>query len=84
MPSVTTWMDLEITTLSEVRKRKINTIRYHFHKNLKHDTNELIHKTETDSQTYKTDCGCQGDSGILEGWSGSLGLTEANYYIQHG
>ena len=31
MPFVATWMDLEITILSEVRKRKTNTIRYHLH-----------------------------------------------------
>ena len=29
MPSVATWMDLEIIILSEVRKRKTNTIWYH-------------------------------------------------------
>ena len=51
MPFAATWMDLEIITLSEVRQRKTNTIWYHLHVESKNDTNELIYKTETDSQT---------------------------------
>ena len=31
MSFVATWMDLEIIILSEVRKRKTNTVRYHLH-----------------------------------------------------
>ena len=31
MPFAATWMDLEIIILSEVRKRKTNTIRYHLY-----------------------------------------------------
>ena len=49
--------------------------------NLKHDTNEPIYETETDSQRVQT-CGCQG--GGREGWTGSLVLANANYYIQNG
>ena len=26
-------------------------------------------------------CGCQGGEGVGEGWIGSLGLTDTNYYI---
>ena len=26
-------------------------------------------------------CGCQGGKGVGEGWIGSLGLADANYYI---
>ena len=48
--------------------------------NLKHDTNELIYKTETDSQTQRIDLLPRG-RGVREGWSGSLGLADANYYI---
>ena len=49
--------------------------------NLKrNDTNELIYKTETDSQTEQS-CGCHGGGGGGEGWIGSLGLADANYYI---
>ena len=28
-------------------------------------------------------CGCQGGGGVQEGWTGSLGLADANYYIQN-
>ena len=40
IPFTPTWMQLEILILNEVRKRK---------------TNEPIYKTETDTQTQKTD-----------------------------
>ena len=43
-------MDLEIIILSEVTQIPCN-ITYML--NLKYDTNELIYKTETDSQTEK-------------------------------
>ena len=49
MPFAATRMDLEIITLSEVRERQIFGITYMW--NLKNDTNELIYKTETNSQT---------------------------------
>ena len=54
MPFVATWMDLKITILSEVKsdRGKTNTW-YHLYVELKYDTNELIQKTETDSQTQK-------------------------------
>jgi len=47
MTFATTWMDLEIIILSEVRQRKTNIIQYHIHGILKNNTNELIYKTET-------------------------------------
>ena len=50
MPFAATWMDLEIIILSEVNQRQISyDITYMC--NLKNDTNELIYKTETDTQT---------------------------------
>ena len=51
MPFATTWMDLEIITLSEVSQRKTN---YHvtlLKCGIKNNTNELIYNTETNSQT---------------------------------
>ena len=42
------WMDLEIIILSEVRERQIYDIAYMW--NLKRGTNELIYKTEIESQ----------------------------------
>ena len=49
MPFAATWMNLEIIIPSEVRQRQIYDITYMW--NPKSDTNELIYKTETDSQT---------------------------------
>ena len=51
---------------------------------IKHDTNELIEETETDSQTQRTDLWLPRGSGVGEGWIGSLGLADANYYIENG
>ena len=57
MSFVATWMDPEIVKLSEsqVRMRKTNTIWYYM-QNLKKkkDKNELVYKTETESQTWNT------------------------------
>ena len=50
MPFAATWMDLEITILSEINQ-KGKDIAYDIMWNLKYDTNELISKTETDLQT---------------------------------
>ena len=47
--------------------------------NLKNDTNEPIYETETDSQTQRTELWSPG----VWGWTGSLGLVDANYYIQN-
>ena len=48
-----TWMDLEIVILSKSeRERQLSYITYMW--NLKYDTNKPIYKTETDSQTKKT------------------------------
>ena len=50
MPVSSIWMDLEIIIQSEVRQRQISyDITYMW--NLKYDTNDLIYKRETDSQT---------------------------------
>ena len=55
MPFAAMWLDLEIIILSEVsqtEKDKYHMISHMW--NLIYDTNELIYKTETDSQTQKT------------------------------
>ena len=70
MPFAATWMDLEIITLSEVRKR--HHIIYIW--NLKYDTNEFICKTETNSQMYRIDVVAKG----RKGGGRSSGLADAN------
>ena len=53
MPSTATWMDLEIVTLSEVSQTEKE--KYHMTSLIedltRENINELIYKTETDSQT---------------------------------
>ena len=51
MPFAATWMDVEIIILSEVsqKKNKYHMISHMW--SLKYDTDELIYKTERDSQT---------------------------------
>ena len=51
MPFAATWMDLEMITLSEVSQTEKD--KYHMTSlicGILNDTNELIYKTETDSQ----------------------------------
>ena len=51
----TTWMDLEVIILNEVRQWKTNIIWYHLYvESKKKDTNELSSSKETDSQTLET------------------------------
>ena len=47
MPFAATWMDLENVRLSEVKQTQKEFLWGIF----KNDTNELIYKTQTDSQT---------------------------------
>ena len=56
MPFAGTWMGVEMITLSEVSERE-RQISYDitYMRNIKRDTNELIHETETDSETWRTD-----------------------------
>ena len=48
--------------------------------NLKYGANEPFCKTETDSQTWRTDLWLPR-RGDRMGWTRSLGLVDANYYI---
>ena len=52
--------------------------------NLKYGTNEPTYKTETDPQIWRTDLRLTKGRGGGEGWTGSLGLVNANYYTQNG
>ena len=81
MPFSATCMQLEILILSEVRKRKTNTI-YHLYVESNMWQNEPIYRTETGSGHEEQTCGCQGEERMRQ--TGSLGLVDANYYIQNG
>ena len=83
MPFAATRMDLEIIILSEVKLERERKIPYDitYMWNLKYDTNELTYETETDSQTQRTDLSLPRGVEVGEGWSGSLGLVDANYYM---
>ena len=50
-------------------------------RNIKYGTNDPICKTETDLGHRKQTCGCQR-RGKEAGGTGSLGLVDANYYIE--
>ena len=80
MPSAATWMQLENLILSEVSRKekdKYNMI-ITFMWNLKYGTNDPVYKTETNRGHGEQTWGCQ-EEGL--GWTGSLRLGDANYYI---
>ena len=49
--------------------------------NLNYDTNEPIYETERESWTQRIDWWLPRGRRMGEGWSGSLGLADANWYI---
>ena len=49
--------------------------------NLIYGSDEPIYKTETDSQTWRTDLWLPRGMWEGVGWMASLGLVDANYYI---
>ena len=71
-------MQLEILILSEISQEDKD--KYHMISlnmwNLKCGTDVLIYKTETDSQTWRTD-----GRGKRVGWTGIWELVDENYYI---
>ena len=74
VPFAATWMDLEIIILNEVSQTEKDKYRMIslICGILKKKTNELIYKTETDSQTQKTNLwlpkGKGGGKDKLGGW----------------
>ena len=81
MPFAATWIELEILILSEVSQKERQIpydITYMW--NVKQDTSNFYNR-ETYPKTQRTNLWGGGEG---EGWSGSLELTFANYYIQNG
>ena len=54
-PFAATWMQLEITVLSQSERERQIPYDITYMWNLKYDTNESIYKTATDSWTYRRD-----------------------------
>ena len=67
---------------SEKERQKPYGIAYM--QNLKYDTNELIYKTETDSQTRRRDSGCQGGQGGGGGKGWEFGMNRCKLAYTEG
>ena len=93
MPSVATWMDLEIIILSEVNQTEKDKYNISFIcRNLKNSIDELIYETEIDSQTQKTNLRLpreMGEGDKLEIWDWHIHTTmykigkQQGYTVQH-
>ena len=84
MPSAATWMDLEMIVLSEVSQKD----KYHMISltcGIKNTTQmNLPMKQKQIHRQGEQTCGCQGERVVGMGWSGGLGLSDANYYTEGG
>ena len=65
--------------VSEISQTKTNTVRYHLYVELKKIIQ--IYKTETDSQTQKTNLWLPQGRRKQERQIRSIGLTDTNHYI---
>ena len=74
MPFAVTWMDLEITILSEASQKEN---WYHLYVDSLQNRNRL---TDIENRFVIA----EGNGSVGEGWIGSLGLADANYYIWNG
>ena len=81
MPFAATWMDLEMIILSELSQRKTNIIYNLCAESKENDTNELIYKTETDSQIQKTNLWLPKGKGPWGGINWEFGID--TYTLSH-
>ena len=81
LPFAATWVQLEIVILSEVSQKDKYCITYM--QNLKHDTNELICETNR-LPDIENRFVVAKEEGVGKGWMGSLGLANANCYMENG
>ena len=79
MPFTATWMEIETLRPSEVKSERESQIPYDITHiwYLIYVTSEPIYRKETHGHGEQT-CGYQG-VGEGMGWTGSLGLVDANY-----
>ena len=86
MPFTATGMDLEMIILTEVSQTEKD--KYHMLSLICGIENmtqmNLSTKQKQTHRRREQTCGCQGGGVVGEGWSGSLGLADANYYIEDG
>ena len=80
MPFAATRMKLEMITLSKSKRQRQIPYDITYMWNLKYGTMNLSTKQKWTHRHREQTCGCQG-VGEGEGWTESLGLVDANYYI---
>ena len=80
MPFAATWMELQTLILSQVRKRKTDTIWYYLHVESKIWTNDLSTKQKQIMDLEDRLVFARGE-GEGVGWFGSLGLVDKNRCI---
>ena len=84
MPFAATRMQLEMIILSEVKSERERQIPYDitYTWNLKYDTNEPIYKTETDSQTERTDLWLPSGRGGERGMDWEFGVSRCKLHLE--
>ena len=82
MPCAATCVQL-VSSSYQAKSEGARHILHHitYMQNLKCDTNERVYKTKIDSQTWRTDLRLPRGRDAAVGWTGSLGLEDANHYI---
>jgi len=81
MPFAATWIEREMIILRVSQKERQTPYDITYLRNLRCDTNEPIYETETESRTQRRDWWLSRGRALGEGWSRSLGLADANWYI---
>ena len=80
MPFAARWMQLEILILREISQKKTNTIWYHFYVESKIWYKQSYLQKHSRLQTWRADLWLPVGRREGVGWTGSLGLVDANYY----
>ena len=81
MPFAATWLQLESLIPNEISQKEKDKYHMMSHVELKYGANDPIYKMETDHRHGEQTWGCQVGREQGVGWTGSLGLVDANCYI---